>query len=205
MNFLEEKNISGHLQIVKVYKSGEEEVLLDDSNIIVSGMGAGLSLLFAANYGLGTNTIGRFQIGKFQVGLSGPPAGGVTSSIQELSGPLTSISEYGLGSNLVLEDLVPLGVPGLTSLGSQTFARIPASKITRIGESSVRYTLVLDEEACNGITRGGNDAPINEIGLFMNNPLGSSPEQPILVAYRTFSDIYKTSDFSLIFRWTINF
>ena len=203
MNFLEEKNISGHLQIVKVLKSGEEEILLDDSNIIVSGMGAGLSYLFAG--ALNTAPVTNFQIGKFQVGVSGPPAGGVTSSIQELSGSLTSIDEYGLGSNLVVESNVLWAVPGSTSLGSQIFARIPSSKITRIGDSSVRYTLVLDEEACNGLTRGGSDAAINEVGLFMNNPLNSSPEKPVLVAYRTFSNIYKTSDFSLIFRWTINF
>ncbi len=203
MNFLEEKNISGHLQIVKVYKSGEEETLLDDSNIIVSGMGLGLSYLFAENAGAGA-LVNNFQIGKFQVGVSGPPAGGVVSSINELSGSLTSIDEYGLGSNLFLEELTLQKTPATTVAG-EIFARIPASKITRIGDSSVRYTLVLDEEACNGLTRGSSDAAINEVGLFMNNPLTSSPEKPVLVAYRTFSDIYKTSDFSLIFRWTINF
>jgi len=202
MNFLEEKNISGHLQIVKVYKSGEEEVLLDDSNIIVSGMGFSLSYLFAETGG--GNLVTKFQIGRFQVGVSGPPAGGVTSGINQLSGSLTSIDEYGLGSNLVLESLT-LRLDSTTTVAGQAFARIPASKITRIGDSSVRYTLVLDEEACNGLTRGGNDAPINEVGLFVNNPIGTPADQPVLVAYRTFSDIYKTSDFSLIFRWTINF
>ena len=203
MNFLEEKNISGHLQIVKVYKSGEEETLLDDSNIIVSGMGFGLSHLFGA-VGNTKSSVTNFQIGKFQVGVSGPPAGGVVSSINELSGSLTSIDEYGLGSNLVLEELDLLKAYPTTVAG-EIFARIPASKITRIGDSSVRYTLVLDEEACNGLTRGASDAAINEVGLFMNNPTGNPNEQPMHVAYRTFSDIYKTSDFSLIFRWTINF
>jgi len=204
MNFLEEKNISGHLQIVKVYKSGEEETLLDDSNIIVSGMGAGLSYLFAENAGTGA-LINNFQIGKFQVGVSGPPAGGVVSSINELSGPLSSVDEYGLGSNLVLETNELWAVPGTALIGNQIIARIPGSKVTRIGDSSVRFTLVLDEEACNGLTRGSSDAAINEVGLLMNNPLNSPSERPVLVAYRTFSDIYKTSDFSLIFRWTINF
>ena len=202
MNFLEEKNISGHLQIVKVYNSGEEEVLLDDSNIIVSGMGYSLSYLFSEAI-IGA-LVTDYQIGRFQVGVSGPPAGGVTSGINQLSGSLTSIDEYGLGSNLVLETLTLRLGPGTTVAG-EIFANIPSSKITRIGDSSVRYTLVLDEEACNGLTRGGSDAPINEIGLFVNNPLGIAADQPVLVAYRTFSDIYKTSDFSLIFRWTINF
>jgi len=202
MNFLEEKNISGHLQIVKVFKSGEEEILLDDSNIIVSGMGFSLSYLFSEAV-IGA-LVTDYQIGRFQVGVSGPPAGGVTSGINQLSGSLTSIDEYGLGSNLVLESLT-LRLDGTNTVAGEIFASIPASKITRIGDSSVRYTLVLDEEACNGLTRGGNDAPINEVGLFVNNPGGTPADQPVLVAYRTFSDIYKTSDFSLIFRWTINF
>lgn len=202
MNFLEEKNISGHLQIVKVFKSGEEEILLDDSNIIVSGMGFSLSYLFSE--AVGGELVTDYQIGKFQLGVSGPPAGGVTSGINQLSGSLTSIDEYGLGSNLVTETLT-LRLDSGNTVAGEIFARIPASKITRIGDSSVRYTLVLDEEACNGLTRGGSDAAINEVGLFVNNPIGLSSEQPVLVAYRTFSDIYKTSDFSLIFRWTINF
>jgi len=202
MNFLEEKNISGHLQIVKVFKSGEEEILLDDSNIIVSGMGFSLSYLFSEAV-VGT-LVTDYQIGRFQLGVSGPPAGGVTSGINQLSGSLTSIDEYGLGSNLVTETLT-LRLDATNTIAGEIFARIPASKITRIGDSSVRYTLVLDEEACNGLTRGGSDAAINEVGLFVNNPGGTPSDQPVLVAYRTFSNIYKTSDFSLIFRWTINF
>jgi len=82
----------------------------------------------------------------------------------------------------------------------RVFAEIPASKITRINENSVRYTLVVDEEAANGLQRGGQDAAINEIGMFMKNPTGFSSDRPILVCYRTFSDIIKTIDFSLIFR-----
>ena len=204
MNFLEEKNISGHLQIVKVGRSGEEEILLDDSNIIVSGMGVALSYLFD-HASQGDASIYNYQIGKFQIGVSGPPAGGVTSGIYELSGPLSSTDEYGLGSNLVLNnlDLIKDSTGGITE--TQPFAEIPYSKITRIGDSSVRYTLVLDEDACNSLTRDGSDAAINEVGLFVNNHTTGSPHRPKLVAYRTFSNIFKTSDFSLIFRWTINF
>ena len=40
----------------------------------------------------------------------------------------------------------------------------------------------------------------------MKNPVGSAdPNVSLLVAYRSFSNIVKTNDFSLIFRWTINF
>ena len=48
-NFTEELGINGHLTIIKKMSTGEEEILLDDSNIIVSGMGVGLSYLFAAS------------------------------------------------------------------------------------------------------------------------------------------------------------
>lgn len=197
-NFTEEKGINGHLTIIRQWRDGREEVLLDDSNIIVSGMGVGLSYLFT---GSGSDMILDYQIDRFQVGVSGPPEGGVTSGIYELSSQLTE-SEYGAGSNLFIS------VNNQLTNGSQTtnraFAKIPASKITRISDSSVRYTLVLDEEACNGLDRSG-DAYLNEIGMFMKNPLGGVSDVPILVCYRTFSNIRKTDDFSLIFRWTLNF
>jgi len=199
-NFTEELGINGHLTIIKKMSTGEEEILLDDSNIIVSGMGVGLSYLFTAS---GSNSILDYQIQKFQIGVSGPPAGGVTSGINELSGSLTSIDEYGTGSNLALFEGTQ--IVGAGTQTGRVFAEIPASKITRINESSVRYTLVVDEEAANGIQRGSQDAGINEIGMFMKNPTGSADDRPILVCYRTFSDIIKTNDFSLIFRWTINF
>jgi hypothetical protein len=199
MNFIEDIGITGHLVISKRYADGEEEVVLDDSNIIVSGMGVSLSYFFTAS---GSESVLDHQIGKFQVGVSGPPAGGVTSAINELSGSLTSIDEYGTGTNLLITTDNQL-VNGNT-VADQIFANIPASKMTRIGDSSVRYTLVLDEEACNDLQRASVDAPINEVGLFTNNPTGAGKDTALLVAYRTFSDIYKTADFSLIFRWTIN-
>ena len=199
-NFTDELGITGHLQIIKKSTTGEEEVLLDDSNIIVSGMGVGLSYLFAAS---GSDTVVDYQIQKFQLGLSGPPAGGIVSSINELSGALSSIDEYGTGSNLFLYE--GSQIVGDSLVPGRAFAEIPSSKMTRINENSVRYTLVIDEEAANNIQRGGQDRGINEIGMFMKNPTGAAQDRPILVCYRTFSNIVKTNDFSLIFRWTINF
>jgi hypothetical protein len=191
--------ISGHLTIIKRLKDGTEEILLDDSNMIVSGMGVGLAYMFT---GSGSQSILDYQIDRFQIGVSGPPAGGVTSAISQLSGALTSINEYGTNSNLFV-DIRDQLVGGSTI--STPAALIPKHKITKIGKSSVRYTLVLDEEACNNLTRDGNAANINEIGMLMKNPTGYSTPRPILVCYRTFSNIRKTSDFSLIFRWTLNF
>ena len=199
-NFTDELGITGHLQIIKRSTTGEEEVLLDDPNIIVSGMGVGLSYLFAAS---GSDTIVDYQIQKFQLGISGPPAGGIVSSINQLSGALSSIDEYGTGSNLFLYE--GSQIVGDSLVPGRAFAEIPSSKMTRINENSVRYTLVIDEEAANNIQRDGQDRGINEIGMFMKNPTGAAQDRPILVCYRTFSNIVKTNDFSLIFRWTINF
>jgi len=196
-NFTEELGINGHLTIIKQYNDGQEEVVFDDHNIIVSGMGVGLAYMFT---GSGSNSVLDYQIDRFQVGVSGPPTGGATSAIYQLSGACTE-AEYGAGSNLFIAVKDQITNNTFTSLAA---AQIPANKRTKIGDSSVRYTLVVDEEACNNITRV-NPMSINEVGLLMKNPTGSTADRPILVAYRTFSNIVKTSDFSLIFRWTLNF
>ena len=197
--FTEELGINGHLTIIKQYTDGEEEVVFDDHNIIVSGMGVGLTYMFT---GSGSNSVLDYQIDRFQIGVSGPPTGGEVSSIYQLSGAITA-AEYGAGSNLFIAERDQITQNTTTATAA---ALIPANKRTKIGDSSVRYTLVVDEEACNGITRDGpgNAGAINEVGLLMKNPTGNAADRPILVAYRTFSDIIKTSDFSLIFRWTLN-
>tara|TARA_R110002124_G_scaffold74104_3_gene198547 strand:- start:8418 stop:9017 length:600 start_codon:yes stop_codon:yes gene_type:complete len=197
-NFTEELGINGHLTIIKKFTDGQEEVVFDDHNIIVSGMGVGLTYMFT---GSGSNSVLDYQIDRFQIGVSGPPTGGETSAIYQLSGAAT-LAEYGGGSNLFIDvkDQMTNG-----TLTSNAAALIPANKITKISDASVRYTLVVDEEACNSISRNSNDMNINEVGLLMKNPTGNTADQPLLVAYRTFSNIRKTNDFSLIFRWTLNF
>jgi len=203
-NFTEEIGINGHLTIIKRFHDGEEEVVFDDHNVIVSGMGVGLSYMFN---GSGSTSVLDYQIDRFQLGVRGKPnqtPSLETSSTYQLSGQLSAIAQYGTGSNLYIEscDQVKNG----QMVANQFFPLIPASKITRIGDSSVRYTLVVDEEACNSLVGAGSEElNLNEVGLFMKNPKGNSTNASYLVAYRTFSNVYKTSDFSLIFRWTLNF
>jgi|TARA_E500000305_G_scaffold109621_2_gene115139 hypothetical protein len=206
--FVDDLGMTGHLSIHKKFADGTEELVFDDHNIIVSGMGVGLSYLYSAS---GSDTITDFQIDRFQLGVSGRFDGVPTdhlevSSTYQLSGPLASLEEYGAGSNLYIEDCHQIR-NDIVNTGDNFFALIPANKRTRIGNASVRYTLVVDEEAANSITRvgPGNAGALNEIGLFMKNPTAAATNASILVAYRTFSDIIKTSDFSLIFRWTLNF
>lgn len=198
-NFIEDIGITGYLTIHKRDKDGNESLLFEDHNIICSGLGAGLTYMFTAS---GSTSVLDYQIDRFQLGVSGPPDGGVVSSINSLSGALSSTAEYGTGSNLYVEDRDQLINGSTTNLAA---ALIPANKITKISDSSVRYTLVVDEEACNDLKRIDDDVNLNEIALLMKNPTGNSDPRPLLVAYRTFSNIRKTNDFSLIFRWTLNF
>lgn len=209
-NFVDDLGITGYLTIIKRYKDGQEEVVFDDHNIIVSGMGVSFTYMFT---GSGSNSVLDYQIDRFQLGVSGR-ALGVTEGILEtsatfsLSGPLGDTyagapNDYGAGSNLFIEKTTQIA--NSVDVLNQYFALIPANKITRIGDSSVRYTLVVDEEACNSLSNDDGDLSLNEVGMFVKNPTGNAITKPILVCYRNFSDIFKTSDFSLIFRWTLNF
>lgn len=190
-NFLDYSDIKGHLQIAKVFPSGEEQVVFDDHNIIVSGMGVGLSLMFA---GSAINKITDYQITHFQVGVSGGSNLEVSTTYQ-LSTPLTA-AQYGANSVLAIATLDQV-INGAVQT-NKTFLAIPFNNITRVTDNSVRFSLLLDENTANSIS-------VNEVGLFMRNPLNRSTPACILVAYRSHTTIPKTSDFSLVYRWVIQF
>ena len=204
MNFIEDLGVRGHLQIVKIFKDRSEEIVYDDHNIIVSGMSVGMSHLFS---GSGSNSIIDYQFDRFQVGISGPPLGGVVSSIYQLSGALSSLQEYGTASNFSLVSGYQIKDGLVTTNKDVAFGLIPFRNVTRINDTSVRYTIILDEDTANytNYQRGGLSVGLTEIGLFMKNPRGLADDASILVAYRSFTQILKSSDFSLVFRWTINF
>lgn len=187
-------NPVGNLEIWKVYKDGTREIHWDDHNVITSGMGVGLSYLFSLS---GSNTISDFQIAYFQAGTGGD-VNDYGASTYALNTPLISVSGYGPYSELVLEELGPLENGVVAS--NKTFAQIRFSNIHKVSKNSVRYTLVLDNDTAN-------NAPdeIDEVGLFMRNPLGTATSSPILVAYRPFTSIKKTDAFSLVFLWTLQF
>ena len=199
-SFVEQIGMKGHLTIHKVV-DGREELVYDEDNVIVSGFGWSLAHL----YGLaGSDTITDFQIDRFQLGVSGNSSNQVSSTF-ELSGPLSSSQEY-IGttdSNLfpVSSDLYLTN----ETIEEQVFSKIPFNKITKVDNRSVRYTIIIDEDSCNGLQRDGEDRPLNEIGLFVKNPRGKTEDESVLAAYRYFSNITKTEDFGLVFRWTISF
>jgi hypothetical protein len=194
--------IKGHLTIHKV-KDDQEELLYDEDNVIVSGFGWALAHLYGR---VGSDTITDYQIDRFKLGVSGSQALQV-SSTSDLSGSLSSAAEYTStgDSNLA-------AVSGYqwqnndAPATARWYAKIPYSKVTKVDDRTVRYTIFIDEDSCNNLSRPGvSEASLNEIGLFVKNPKASSPETSILAAYRYFSNIRKTSDFGLVFRWTISF
>ena len=205
-SFVEQTGMKGHLTIHKIV-NGEEELVYDEDNVITSGFGWSLSHL----YGLaGSQSVTDFQIDRFQVGVSGH-SGNQVSSTFELSGPLSSAAEYtgaGTDSNLnaVSANLFLTTRPAGEIIEEQVFAKIPFSKVTKVDDRSVRYTIFIDEDSCNSLSRPGTaESSLNEIGLFVKNARGKATDESALAAYRSFSDITKTSDFGLVFRWTISF
>ena len=200
-SFIEQTGMKGHLTIHKV-ADGQEELLYDEDNVIVSGFGWSLAHLFSL---AGSDTVTDYQIDSFQLGVSGHSVNQVSSTYQ-LSGPLSSIEEYTTnGDSNLFSYTGDQYLTGDTILANSPFAAIPFSKVTKVDDRSVRYTLFMDEDSCNNISREGIEASLNEIGLFLKNPRGKTPDESVLVAYRYFSNITKTSDFGLIFRWTISF
>ena len=80
------------------------------------------------------------------------------------------------------------------------FGVISDNSIKRVDLNSVTYILYVDRSACNNL-----GTALNEIGLYMQNPLGYATKRSQLCAYRPFTNIIKTNDFALIFKWTLNF
>ena len=194
--------IKGHLTVHKVV-DGQEELVYDEDNVIVSGFGWALSHLYGV---VGSETITDYQIDRFKLGVSGGSELQVSTTMN-LSGSLSSNVEY-IGtadSNLtVVSGYRWQNNAATTDL--EAYAKIPFSKVTRVDDRTVRYTIFIDEDSCNDITRPGNtEVALNEIGLFIKNPKASATETSVLAAYRYFSNIRKTSDFALVFRWTISF
>ena len=163
-------------------------------------MGVSLAHLFALS---GSDSILDYQIDRFQIGISGAAALEV-SSTNQLSGPLSSFAEYGVDGDILQTSAYQIINNAIVSV-SRYYGIIPQQNITRIDANTVRYTIVLDENSCNNISRGGQSKSLNEVGLFVKNIKNNVIDAPILVAYRHFDNILKTSDFSLVFRWSINF
>ena len=196
----DQMGMTGHLEIWKIDGSGSEELVFDDHNVITSGMGAGLGLLYA---GSGAGDITNFQIRHFQVGTSGASVLNSYGPDQvTLETPLASAGEYQTdirsSTPVSLHQILDSDGAGFNSAANYPFGIISDNAIKRVDLNSVTYILYIDQHSCNNKT-------LNEVGLFMKNPLGLTPDRSPLVAYRPFTNITKTDDFSLVFKWTLNF
>lgn len=179
----------GHLEIVKIYPDGREEIHFSEQNVITSGMGYTLLKAFG-NTGL--SNISGYQIVYFQLGTSGH-IGNQMSSTGQLSGAL-AVEDYDTPNFQISQHDLSSG--GKAS--NAAFGVIPFSYIKKISPTRVMYQIFVGEDACNGET-------LNEIGLFSRNPDGSATDGSYLCAYRYFTDLAKQSSFSVLFRWTIEF
>jgi len=192
---MEKLQPKGHLEIIKIYEDGTEEVHFTEHNMIVSGMGVGLSHLYA---GSGGAEISDFQILNFQVGTGGDLTNYGTSSFK-LNTPCTTAEYLSTGSEASIELLDPIqnGVLAAT----ETFLRFPFNNVQKIDKNTVRFNLIIDKLTLNELSTN-----MDEVGLFMRNPRGATNgAKPILVAYRPFTSLKKTSTFSLLLKWTLNF
>jgi len=200
-SFVEQVNMKGHLTIHKVV-NGEEELLYDEDNVITSGFGWALSHLYGK---AGSEVITDYQIDRFKLGVSGDPILQV-SSTTDVSGALSSAAEYTGAGDSGLETVSGHRWQNDTAITTTNiFARIPFTKVTRVDDRTVRYTIFIDENSCNNLSRDGSEASLNEIGLFIKNPKANATETSVLAAYRYFSNIRKTNNFAIVFRWTISF
>ena len=271
MNINDKVPYQGEIEIVKIYDDGREELHYKDSNVIVSGLGVGLSRLFS---GEGSDKVEDYQLLYYQLGVSG-------------SSDLQVSTTYALGSSLPLCDYTELTLPSLVVtenqikndyiFGDQAFGKL---YLPVLDGSSIKFNIIVDKLLANNLKLDRKDLYLNEVGLFMADPLGDtvrttniqyykgttsndvkhdhlyqvdekgngwarvacSPDFPtichkhkiknwnvqegqseimpphihhipiikenikslILVAYRTFSNLYKSKDFALSIRWTIH-
>jgi len=192
--------IKGHLTVHKVV-DGQEELVYDEDNVIVSGFGWALAHLYGR---VGSDTITDYQIDRIKLGVSGN-LGLQVSTTTDLSGPLSSQAEYvGTGDSNLAVVSGYRWANDVATTNLEPYAKIPFSKVTKVDDRTVRYTIFIDEDSCNSFS-SRPDANLNEIGLFIKNPKANATETSVLAAYRYFSNIRKTSDFALVFRWTISF
>jgi len=189
---MENLKAKGDLEIWKIHEDGTEELHFSEHNVITSGMGVGMAHLFT---GSGAGKISDYQVLNFQVGTGGDVTDyGV--STYSLKTPAGTAAYLTAGSDLLIESLPPL--KDGTVATSEYFVRIPFSNIQKVSSNAVRFNLVVDAYSLVGTT-------LNEVGLFMRNPRGLASPSPILVAYRPFTSLKKTSTFTLVLKWTISF
>jgi len=212
----------GHITICKVYSDGTEEKVLDNANLITAGLG---SAFIDIQRGAGSMHSIDYAPHYFQVGTSdiGYTAAGLQASttFYQLSAPLdwsaygddtdfiivkryrgfnASVSPDVDSGNTYYELLTTSAALSSTifSGADQYFSIIKDRRITKYNLDSFESEIILDENTANGQT-------ISEVGLFAKNPKGLASDSPFLMAYKNFTGIPKTKDFTIVIHWIIGF
>ena len=211
----------GHINICKIYSDGTTETVVDRANMLTTGM---ISSFLDIQQGLGSQDSLVYRPGYFQLGTSTLDVDvslATSSSYYRLSAPF-DWTDYGEDTDLLLYNRYrglyasstdPTGVaPGWTEIFGTSavvsatlfsgvdeyFAKVTDAKVTKYFLDGFEAQIVLDENTANG-------KDITEIGLFARNPKGFKEDTPLLMAYRSFAALTKTSDYSLVIRWSIGF
>ena len=208
--------ISGHITICKVYSDGTKETVLDRANMIVALLG---SSFLDIQRGVGSTIAADYAPAYFQIGTGAPSFNAVDTSgfWYQVCAPL-SWQQYGEDTDLtvveryrgfyassvidgVYQELEQTKAP-LSSVvfsGSDGyFANISKGSVTKNFLDSFEAQIVLDENTANGLA-------LTEVGLFAKNPKGFYLDTPVMMAYRSFAALNKTSEFSLVINWSIGF
>ena len=133
---------SGELEIFKIYDDGREELHYKDSNVIVSGLGVGLSRLFS---GEGSDIVEDYQLLRYQLGVSG-------------SSNLQVSTTYALGSSLPLCDYTELNIPNLVVeenqikndyiFNNQAFGKV---NLPVFNGTTIKFNITVDKLLANNL------------------------------------------------------
>ena len=210
--------LRGHITICKVYSDGTEDTIVDRANLVTAGLG---SSFIDIQRGQGSENVDGFSPYYFQVGTSsmGYDTTVATSSyFYQLSTPF-SWDDYGDDTDFIVESKYR-GFNATTDDGGSTytellftsaalssiafsgtdeyFSTVKEGRLSKFFMDSFESEIVLDEKT-------GNGKEISEIGLFAKNPKGFKEDSPLLMAYRSFTPVTKTSEFSLVVHWSVGF
>ena len=207
MRFTDANSIKGHLEVYKVYSNGTEELHYSEDNVITSGMGVNLAHAFAA----GPNVdVSSFQANWMQIGTGASTVAIRAQDNVQVSGRgdlLSSIpaSQYGDENTIGLKvsSMTYMTSAGTTSV--KDFVKVPYAFIHRVSDRKVMWRLILNDSACNIDDNATHGGALCEVAIFSNNPTEATPDTLYMIAYRTFANIVKTNEFTLDFRWTIEF
>ncbi len=196
-------NIYGIIKIYIKEKNSEPKLHFTDFNAISNGIAYSLANLFSIDGSIDASdyTLPYFQLG---VGsLSGYfPTGYTNKNFYQLASALPA-SAYGFSSlqqiNNLQQNVLLNGNFSQPIEFTQTSAAFVLNSINSANYLRGGYNtrIVVDRDLANGQS-------ISEIGLFMKNPDGDiNTDSPILIAYKSFPSISKTSDIEIIFDWSL--